>query len=242
MTTLERLGCGLLAVAALAGSAGAQDKPRPREFSTDIGFLSTSGNTDVTAFNLGERLVLRAGRWEHRQQFGSVYGAKDGKQTSNLLFVNARSDYLFAPKLGVFAYVGFDRDQFAGIARRFEEALGLSWRIVASDIDRLTFEAGYAQNQQRGIDSVTTNFTSLRTMSSYTHQFSKDAKVYQSVEYLPDLDQSANYRVNSETGLTAPLSAHLNIKISYVVRFDNVPEPTKVKSDRILTSGLQFNW
>lgn len=32
------------------------------------------------------------------------------------------------------------------------------------------------------------------------------------------------------------------MKAGYVVRFDNLPEAGRRKSDRILTSGLQFNW
>ena len=53
----------VLAVALLAGatlSAGAQDKKKPVEFTADASFLNTSGNTDITAFNLGEKLFHSA--------------------------------------------------------------------------------------------------------------------------------------------------------------------------------------
>jgi putative salt-induced outer membrane protein YdiY len=38
----------------------------------------------------------------------------------------------------------------------------------------------------------------------------------------------------------APLSSHLALKISYVVRYDHRPEPGFRSTDRLLTSGLQF--
>lgn len=220
----------------------AQDPPKPREFSADVGFVSTTGNTEISALNLGEKLILRAGSWEHRQQFGSVYASQDGKQTSNLLFTNWRSDWSFRPGLALFGYAGFDRNEFAGISRRFEEALGLAAKLLTRDSDQWTLELGLGLNQQRGTDGTTLNFSSVRSATMYKHLFTKTAYFQQGVEFLPSLKVSEDYRVNSETALVAPLSSHIAMKLAYVVRFDNLPEVGRRKSDRILTSGLQFNW
>jgi len=65
------------------------------------------------------------------------------------------------------------------------------------------------------------------------------------VEYLPDLQDSKDYRVNSETDIIAPLSAHTAMKLSYVVRFANEPPLNAAgtaflrKTDRILSAGIQ---
>ena len=42
--------------------------------------------------------------------------------------------------------------------------------------------------------------------------------------------------------MVAPLSRHLGLKIGYVVRFDNLPEPDVKKTDRFFTSGLQVTF
>ncbi len=108
------------------GLASAQEKPKPREFTADVGSVSTSGNTDTSALNLGEKLVLRAGPGEHKQGFGAVVASQEGKQTSHLLFAIWRSDWGFTPHRAPFGYAGFDRNEFAGISRRLEEAMGLA--------------------------------------------------------------------------------------------------------------------
>lgn len=222
--------------------ATAQDKPKPREFSADLGYVSTTGNTDVSTFNLGEKLILRAGRWEHKQQFGSIYASQDGKQTSNLLFTNWRSDWSFHPRLSLFGYAGYDRNTFAGISRRFEEALGLSAKLLTLPMDTWSLEAGLAMNQQRATDDTENSFASVRSATFYRHSFSKTAYFQQGVEFLPNLETSEDYRVNTESALVAPISTHVAMKLGYVVRFDNLPEPGRNKSDRIFTTGLQFNW
>ncbi len=233
----------LALIAACPALSHAQTKPRPREFSADVGFVNTAGNTDITTFNLGEKLIVRTGKWEFKQQMGSVYGKQNGERTSNLLFVNGRGDLSLNKWLGLFGLVGFDRNTFAGISRHFEEAAGLAARILNSDTDQWNAELGLSLNQQRSsIDGSDQSFTALRTGTSYRHNFSKASYVYQALEYLPSFKVSEDYRINSETGFVAPLSTHASMKFAYVVRFDNLPEPGKKRSDRILTSGLQFNW
>jgi putative salt-induced outer membrane protein len=229
-------------VSLVAIGAAAQDPPKPREFTADVGFVNTTGNSDVTSFNLGEKLILRAGRWEHKQQLGSVYGSQDGEQTSNLLFANVRSDLALNSRLAVFGFVGYDRNTFAGISRRLEEALGLAVKLVTRDSDIWTMEAGLASNQQRSVDGTTLNFASIRSGTMYRHNFTTASYFVQTVEFLPSLEESDDYRINSETAFVAPISTHVSMKVGYVVRYDNLPEPGKLSSDRIFTSGLQFNW
>jgi putative salt-induced outer membrane protein YdiY len=48
--------------------------------------------------------------------------------------------------------------------------------------------------------------------------------------------------MNAEASLVAPLSRHLALKLGYVLRFDNLPEPGVEKTDRFLTSGLQITF
>lgn len=242
MSPSSRIGMSLAVALAMAAPVSGQDKPKPREFTADVGYVSTTGNTEISALNLGEKLVLRSGRWEHRQGFGSVYASQDRKQTSNLIFTNWRSDWTFRPRLSLFGYVGFDRNEFAGISRRFEEAVGLSAKLVTLPNDQWTVEAGLALNQQRATTGSTLDFSSVRSATTFKHLFSAHAYFLQLVEYLPSLEDGPDYRINSESAIVAPLSEHIAMKAGYVVRFDNLPEAGRRKNDRILTSGLQFNW
>ena len=236
------VGCALW-LATIPTLLNAQDAPpKKREFSTDLGFVSTAGNSKVTTFNLQELLVLRAGVWEHRQKFASIYGSINGKQSSNLLFVSWRSDIALNKVLGVYALAGFDRNQFAGIARRFEESVGLAAKLLNAGAEHWDAELGLSLNQQRSTLGESADFASLRSATTYKHNFNKAAYFAQSAEFLPSFKVSKDYRINSESALVAPLSTHVAMKAAYVVRFDNLPEPGKQRSDRIFTTGLQFNW
>ena len=227
----------------------AQEKkePPPTEFSTDLGFVSVSGNTSNLTLAFTEKLIRRIPRWEFRQEFGSVYGETDGAQTSNMLRALLRADYGL-DGIAIYGRGAFDKNKFAGVDSRFGEGIGLVWRAKATEINQLNFEGGFELTQQDNLDGTSESFSSLRAASNWKHIFTKDSYFFLGFEYLPNLDQGEDYRINSETSVVVPLSAHVAMKASYIVRFDNLPSLNAagtaplLKSDRILSTGIQVSF
>ena len=238
-----------LALTGLVSALPAQDakKPPPTEFTADAGFVNVAGNTSVTTLNANERFIRRIAPWEFKQDFGSVYGKTSGTESSNLWRASLRADYGLATHWALYALTAFDRDKFAGIKSRFAEGVGAVARIIATDVNQLNLEGGFQLTQQKNLDDVNDNFKSLRAATSWKHTFLPSAYFLQTVEALPNLDESKDLRVNTETALVAPLSSHIGLKLSYIVRFDNLPSLTPAgvplkKTDRILSSGIQVSF
>jgi putative salt-induced outer membrane protein len=239
-----------LALGGFARPAAAQDAkiPPATEFNADVGFVHVSGNTSVTTLNVGERFIRRMAPWEFRQELGTVYGKTDGTESSNLWRALLRADYGLSTRWALYALTAFDRNKFAGIKSRVAEGVGVVARVLATDIDQLNIEAGFQVTQQRNLDGTRADFNSLRGATSWKHAFSPGAYVFQSAEVLPNLDEHKDLLVNSETALVAPLSPRIGVKLSYVVRFDNLPALNATgtaplrKTDRILSSGIQISF
>lgn len=239
----------LLFVAALSVShAQPPAPPPPTEFNGDIGFVSVSGNTSLTTLNIGERFIRRMAPWEFKQDFGTVYGETDGEESSNLWRGSLRADYGLSSRWALYALTAFDRNKFAGIKSRFAEGVGAVAKLLATAADQLNLEAGFQLTQQQNLDGTEDSFSSLRGATSWKHAFTTAAYFFQAVEVLPNLEESKDVRVNSETALVAPLSTHVGIKLSYLVRFDNLPALNAAgtaplrKSDRIFSSGIQISF
>ena len=62
------------------------------------------------------------------------------------------------------------------------------------------------------------------------------------LEYLANLNTTEDYRINFEGNLVAPISKHIGLKVGYVVKFDNLPEPGVKSTDRFATAGLQVTY
>jgi putative salt-induced outer membrane protein len=222
--------------------------PPPSEFSADLGFVSVSGNTSVTTLSLGEKWIRRLSRWEFLQDIGAVYGETDGTETSNSWKASIRGDYGLGGNMALYARTAFDRNKFAGVKSRFAEGLGVVAKPITNDKDQLKIEGGFELTQQDNLDGTSDSFSSLRAATSWKHMFNARAFLFQGLEYLPNLDESEDYRINSETTIIAPLSSRVAMKASYQLRFDNLPSLNAAgtaplrKSDRILSTGIQVTF
>ena len=208
----------------------------------DLGFVQTSGNTQVTTLNFGEKLTQQRSRLTLQQGFAVVYGKQRDSVITSYIGANVRGDYKIDNILAVFAGVGFDRNTFAGITRRLEQQLGLQARLFAGAMDTLRVEGGGSLTQQLGTDGIESNFPAARGAAAWRHGFTPAAYFQQNIEFVPNLKTTEDWRVNTESSVVAPISPNIGLKISYVIRFDNLPQPTFSETDKIFTTGIQITF
>jgi putative salt-induced outer membrane protein len=236
---IRAIAVAFAATAIVAGPATAQDAKPKTTFTADLGFVSASGNTNLTTLSIADKIVHNAGRWTFTQLAAYVYGETNAKESANQLRFGGRADFDFRPRLGVFVGVSYERNTFAGFNSRMDEIAGLAWKAIVAPNNALTLDAGGVLTQEADVDGTSHNYPSLRLAANYKHSFTKVAYFQQLAEYLANLQTSGAYRVNTESALVAPLSAHLGIKVSYAVRYDSRPPVTFGTTDRVLTTGVQ---
>jgi len=230
---------------AILGFLSAVQQPAPPpparrvHVTLDLGFVNASGNSDVTSFNLGEKLTWQRKRVTLIQTVKVLYGATDGSTTTESYEAGTRAQYAVSSRLGAFALLTFQRDPFAGVASRWFGGPGVSAAVVQAARDTLVIETGVAGQRERSITNVTQSFAAVRTAASFKHRLGATAFLTENMEWVANLKVSGDQRVNSETALTAPLSQQIAVRVAYVIRFDHLPEPGFKTTDRILTTGVQ---
>lgn len=230
-----------LALALAAPGLVAQEAPKQAwTLQTDFGFVNTAGNTSTTTLNAGQKATYTSGKWTLGQQFAAVYGRTDGVKSAENYAARLRGDYALAPRLGLYLLGGWDRNEFAGISRRFEEGAGLTFRAVTLPRTTLAFEAGVGANQQHSTLGDDFNFGSGRGALLFKQLLGEKAYLTHLAEVLPNFKESEDLRANFETALVAPISAKVAFKAGYVIKYDKLPEPGFKTTDRFLTSGLQI--
>lgn len=207
----------------------------------DFGLVDASGNSDILSLNLGEKLSRKFDRWVLSQSAKALYGETDGSRTTESYDINGRVEYTLSPRIGTFVLGVFQRDPFAGVAERWSGGPGLAVGLLRSPRDTLTVEGAMTLQNERSIAGVQRDFGATRTAALFKHVFSAGAFVTQNLEWLANVEEGADYRLNSETALIAPISKQIALRVSYVIRFDNQPEPGFETTDRILTTGVQIS-
>jgi putative salt-induced outer membrane protein YdiY len=229
----------LLAPVTVASPAWGQETG-PVRLTLDLGFVNASGNSDVTTFNLGQKLTFTTGRWVLAQTTKVIYGETDGSATAESYEAGVRGDYTIKGRLSAFALATYYRDPFSGVAARWTQSAGLALRAVQTPRDSLSVEGALSVNQERSTAPLERTFGAARSALAFKHVFGATAFFTQTLEWLANLEDAADQRLNAETALTAPLSRRVALKAAYAVRFDHQPEPGFEDTDRVLTTGLQI--
>lgn len=226
------LAGALCAVSSLAAQA-------KKTLTLDFGLVNASGNSDFTSLNFGEKASWEKNQWSIAQNAKIIYGNTDGAPTAESYDADVRVERDVSARVGVYAFAAYQRDPFAGLASRWSGGPGVTAGLVRSVRDTLSLEAALTQQSERTTAAIQRSFGATRTAALFKHVFPSAASFTQSLEWIANLKTSADYRLNSETALTAPLSKKIGLRLSYVIRFDNQPEPTFKKTDKILTTGIQ---
>jgi putative salt-induced outer membrane protein len=223
------------------GLEGQATPPRTFTVTANAGFVDASGNSEITTLSGDERVEYRppGTAWTLTQSFGAVYGRTDGATSANRIKGGIRVAHVVEDRLSAFVSGEYEKNRFAGIRRRFEEVVSLAIEVVRAPRTHLSIEMGAAFNQQRDLQDVNNAFVAARSAADFKQNFTESAYFQQKVELLPNLKQGEDLRVNSESALVAPLSKRFAVKLSYAIRFDNLPEPGFERTDRVFTSGLQ---
>jgi putative salt-induced outer membrane protein len=233
------------AVAVFASTAAAQGST-PAVWkvggTVDASYVSATGNSEVTTMSVGDKLAATRGNWTLRQFAAYVYGKTDGVESANQLRAGVRAEYKISSRFSGFAGVTYERNAHAGFDRRIDELLGAQWRAFAAASDSLMLDAGAVFTQQVNTDGTDHNSPSARGALAYKHVFKANTFLTQGVEYVPNLEESGAYRMNTETILVAPISARISVKVGYVLQYNSRPPATFGTTDRVFTTGLQVSF
>jgi putative salt-induced outer membrane protein len=150
--TLRRLAAPLLVTALVLlttpGTAGAQTadttKQSPLKGSIDVGLVAASGNTDLTTFNLGQKLEYLKGKWEITQGARRVNGQTNGVESANEYAAAVQPAYLLSARWKAYGLASWDRNPFLGVTTRWQEGLGLSFAAVHGACHTLDVDGGFS--------------------------------------------------------------------------------------------------
>ena len=254
------------AALALAASASAAEKKAGKEAAVaeapaglatvlNAGLTLTDGNSETLAANVGlktegERAglgsVLAGAEFNYGEstvQTKTVDEAgvetvaeKDEKTVENAkLFANVKktlSPRTFLSLDGTAAY-----DDVADVDYRATLGPGLGAYLVKNDQRELTLEAGPAYLWEK-VGGARNDYLALRFAERYVCQALKNAKLVQSLEYLPEAEDFDNYLLAGEIGVEAAMSDRLSLRVVLQDKYDNTPAEGKERNDLSLIAGL----
>jgi putative salt-induced outer membrane protein len=211
------------------------------ESSAFMGFTLTRGNSDTVLVTANVKTTKK--EKENEWAFGAdgSYGETDSVKNSETLHGYGQYNRLFSDRF--FGYLRADalHDGIADLDYRFMISPGVGYYLIKEKATSLAVEAGpgYVIEKRGGIDD---SYATLRLAERFEHKFSDRARVWQSVEYLPDLGDFPNYVINFEAGIAATIAKNLELSVVLQDNYVNQPAAGLHRNDVKLISGVTYKF
>jgi putative salt-induced outer membrane protein len=228
---------GTVSVRAQTDPAPAEKKPSWTG-SMALGFTLTSGNSDTTLATLTGAADHKWGKNELSLSGDGAYGqskvnpATNTTTTAEFLRGSIQYNRLFTERLYGYARVEGRHDGVADIRYRVTLSPGIGYYFIKAEHTDLSAEVGPGYVfEQLGDDSR--NYATLRVAEKFNQTLSDRARLWQSVEWLPQVDDFNNYVINGQIGIEADLTKDKRFTLRTYVQdtFNNEPAPGRKQND-----------
>ncbi len=232
-------------------------EPEPEqtwESDVALGFNLTTGNSDTALFTLQYKAKRE---WEKDiwslGAHGS-YGEDDGTKNNERAGAHADYQHLISEHTYGGANLTLLHDAIANL--EFHANLGpvVGHYFIKNDTTSLSGEIGPSFIVEKldvdqpgvpapnNVNSEWKNYFALRAGEKFEHQLSETAKIWQSLEFLPQIDDFGNFIILAEIGAEAALNSQMSLRVVVSDRYDNDVASGTKKNDLSLVSSLVYRF
>ncbi|HEY3855620.1 MAG TPA: DUF481 domain-containing protein [Verrucomicrobiae bacterium] len=239
------------AVAGLAMSARAQTAASPAtnwQNSATVGLTIARGNTDTTLFSAA---LDSEKKWAHSDLhlgaddiYGeSKIGNSPSSETADAEHVFGQYNQDVSDRFYLYGRATGMHDGIADVQYRLTLVPGAGYYFIKNKKLDLSLEGGPGYIAQK-LGEETSSYVTLRIAEKVHWQISDRAKLWESLEYLPQVDDFGNYIVNFELGVEAALNKgnKLALRVVLVDTFDSQPAEDRLKNDLKLIAGITYHF
>ena len=227
----------------------AEDDVKPFTMEGELGFISTTGNTETTSITAGINAHQELEDWSNDYAIEGLYKQEtvegsDGEDveftSAQKFFASAQGNYkLENPDYRLFGFASYEDDRFSNFNYQATIAAGWNQKVLKSKKHTLEYSIGpgysFIETQQgESFDSVI-----LRASSAYSWKISDTAKFTQTVSTEVGSD---NTKSRAESALTATISGNLSMRLSFKLDHNSNVANNVEKLDTETAVSLVYNF
>ena len=214
----------LLMIAALMTSPVVTVAEESWKSELEIGFIQTSGNTEVESMNAKGKSIYATKPWRTTLE-GSAMKVSDGVTTTAEKYdLSLQEDRKFGNSSYMYARISYVEDRFAGVSSRTSETIGYGFDIIELEDKQWNAEIGAGFRQIASTDGLKTRDDVGRLSTSFNWKVSQTAKFSQ---LLKTEGGENGFVTNSVTSLLNQINGHMSSKISFSAQHTSeVPQGT----------------
>lgn len=205
----------------------------------DLGYTDTSGNSETSSLNAAFGLGYETGLWTHGLELKALRSEDNGETNAERYEADFKSQYALSDISYVFGKIDYEKDEFAGVARRLSETIGYGRTLYDTEPHKLVGEASVGASQVRFQDGTRDSGAIARLGLDYDWTISESAVFGQD---LTVESGGVNTYIESITELKMTVIGNLFAKLSYTIKHNtDVPAGTE-ETDKITAVALSYEF
>lgn len=214
-------------------------QPAPIWFgNSELSYLMTSGNTEISTLGAGTELNYEPKLWKAKFKASGVYGKSAEKTIANQTNVDLRVGRTIINRLEGFTAVGYLRNPFNSFNSRINIDAGLAYYVLESDDLKLKTDAGFGYATEERTTGLSQSYANTQIALRGTWQASATTKISNDLVFLQNLKDSKDWRWNNDFSVSSSISSLLSIKFGYKLGHLNLPAAGFKKLDTTTTVAL----
>jgi putative salt-induced outer membrane protein YdiY len=229
-----------------AREAELENQMRKWSYLAGVDISGSNGNSE----NFGSAITVEAlleGPQDKLLLYGSYkYKENDGVRAEDEQKGGIRYTNFFTEKWGWFVREELERDTFEGIDFRSTTAAGLTYRFIKKERLSLEGSAGLSYRYESYSDPAVDSdgFPGLDFGLDLDWQFSDWGKLVTKIDYIPSLNDFADYLIVHESGIDIPLDTADNwvMRLGLSNNYNSSPSGGRDKMDTTYFARLILTW
>jgi putative salt-induced outer membrane protein len=205
---------------------------------TTLGFNLARGNSETALLDFGISAKKGNKPWQVDANAGITYGETGGEATEQNAHAEFQARLLLSAATYVYGSCRLDHDSIAGINYRLLAGPGIGHHLVKNDNYSLCFELGASYVEEDIAAAGATRSIALRAAQRCEYKFGENARMWESVEFVPEIDDFGSCLLRAELGIETQINALFSLRTSILDRYDSVPAPGTGSNDLMLRVAL----
>jgi putative salt-induced outer membrane protein len=223
-------------------TAGAEEPTGPWSGSLGLSYIATSGNSDTSSLGIEATVKCKPDPWGIEINALVFRAEKDGDKTADRGYGHARGQRALSGSWDVFLGASAERDRFAGIDLRAIAEAGATYKALTGPEHELSFDAGATFTKEERLNAKDRTFAGALAGVSYVYILGEGAKISERLMFLPNFDETDDWRLTSETAAQAAFSRRFALKLAFFLRYDHVPPPGFSGTDTTTTASVVWSF
>jgi putative salt-induced outer membrane protein YdiY len=206
----------------------------------NFGLALARGNSETTNLALGFDAERKTEKDAWIVNAASIYSTDThlNRTTANAFQGLIRYDRNLTKLLFAYAVFAGGYDELQDLNYRLMPGGGLGFHAITNEKTTLDLLGGFGYTRESYSTGLNRNLATLTLGDEFSYKLSTRTTIVQNFYYLPSLNDTSNYRITGNLGITTKLNNWMTANVLLNDRYNSQPVLGNRKNDVLFTTGL----